>query len=89
MTALTFPTNPIEGDLYNAPNGLQYVYDGVKWIVQAVASSSTAITNSIQDRVAPLFVDGVHNGINVTYNTSSNQLSLALDIDGGTAATTY
>jgi hypothetical protein len=29
MTVLTFPTNPINGQRYSAPNGIQYVYDGV------------------------------------------------------------
>ncbi len=89
MTVLTFPSSPILGQIYDAPNGLQYVYDGVKWIVETVASSSNAVTNSIQDRVAPLFVDGTHNGISVTYHTTNNQLSLALDIDGGDAGTEF
>jgi hypothetical protein len=26
MTVLTFPTNPINGQRYSAPNGIQYVY---------------------------------------------------------------
>lgn len=89
MTVLTFPSSPTLGQSYNAPNGLQYVYDGVKWVVETVTSSSEAVTNSIQDRVAPLFVDGVHEGINVTYNVTSNQLSLSLDIDGGIASTNF
>lgn len=89
MTTLTFPSSPTLGQPYDAPNGVQYVYDGVKWIVETTTSSSAAVTNSIQDRVAPLFVNGVHEGINVTYNTSSNQLSLVLEIDGGNASTTF
>jgi hypothetical protein len=89
MTVLTFPSSPTPGQLYNAPNGLQYIYDSVKWVVQAVTTPSAEVTNSIQDRVAPLFVDGVHNGISVTYNTTNNQLSLALEIDGGNALATF
>jgi hypothetical protein len=89
MTVLTFPSSPILGQTYNAPNGLQYVYDGVKWGVESITSSSEAVTNLIQDRVAPLFVDGIHNGISVTYNITSNQLSMSLDIDGGNAETIF
>jgi hypothetical protein len=59
MTVLTFPTNPILGQQYAAPNGIQYVFDGVKWIVETTSSSSAAVTNSVQDRVAPMFVTGV------------------------------
>ncbi len=75
MTALTFPSNPIEGQIYNAPNGIQYVFDGVKWSVENVASSSEAVTNSVQDRVAPMLVDGDHQGISFTYNAETNTLS--------------
>ncbi len=91
MTVLTFPSNPILGQRYNATsiNGLQYVYDGVKWVVETIASSSDAVTNSVQDRVAPLFVNGEHHGISVTYNSTSNELSLTVDVDGGNATTAY
>jgi hypothetical protein len=89
MTVLTFPTNPTLGQVYDAPNQIQYVFDGVKWTVETIASTSLAVTNSVQDRIAPLFVNGVHNGISATYNTVSNQLSLTLSIDGGTASTTF
>jgi len=75
MTVLTFPTNPTLGQLYNAPNQIRYVYDGVKWIVETVASTSLAVTNSVQDRVAPMLVAGPHTGIAFTYNVTTNALS--------------
>jgi hypothetical protein len=75
MTVLTFPTNPTLGQRYNAPNQIQYVYDGVKWIVETVASTSLAVTNSVQDRVAPMFVDGDNTGISFTYNAATNVIS--------------
>jgi len=75
MTVLTFPTNPINGQLYNAPNGIRYVYDGVKWIVETTTSTSAAVTNSVQDRVAPMFVNGDNQGITFTYNAATNVLS--------------
>ena len=75
MTVLTFPSNPINGQQYAAPNGIQYVFDGVKWIVETTSSSSAAVTNSVQDRVAPMFVTGPHTGINFTYNAGTNVIS--------------
>ena len=75
MTVLTFPTNPTLGQQYAAPNGIQYVVDGVKWTVETVASSSAAVTNSVQDRVAPMFVTGDHTGIAFTYNAATNVIS--------------
>lgn len=75
MTVLTFPSNPTEGQIYDAPNGIQYVYDGVKWAGETVTSSSEAVTNSTQDRIAPMFVNGVNNGISFTYDAGTNTMS--------------
>ena len=75
MTVLTFPTSPTLGQQYAAPNGIQYVFDGVKWIVETVASTSLAVTNSVQDRVAPMFVNGDNTGITFTYNAATNVIS--------------
>lgn len=75
MTVLTFPSNPIIGQQYSAPNGIQYVFDGVKWIVETTSSSSEAVSNSTQDRVAPMFVDGPHEGITFTYNETTNTMT--------------
>jgi hypothetical protein len=83
MTVLTFPTNPTLGQLYNAPNQIRYVYDGVKWIVETVASTSLAVTNSVQDRVAPMFVSGPNTGIAFNYNAATNVMSAAVTTVNG------
>jgi hypothetical protein len=83
MTVLTFPSNPIEGQVYNAPTGVRYVYDGVKWIVETTTSTSEAVTNSTQDRVAPMFVDGDHEGISFTYDAGTNVLSATVTAVNG------
>jgi hypothetical protein len=75
MTVLTFPTNPQSGQQYDAPNEIQYVFDGVKWTVLTVASTSAAVTDAVQDRVAPMFVEGTHDGITFTYNAATNVMS--------------
>ena len=75
MTVLTFPSNPTNGQQYAAPNGIQYVFDGVKWIVETTSSSSEAVSNSTQDRVAPMFVDGDNTGITFSYNAATNVMS--------------
>ena len=83
MTVLTFPSNPIEGQVYNALNGIRYVYDGVKWVVETTTSTSEAVTNSTQDRVAPMFVDGDNTGISFTYNAATNTMSAAVTAVNG------
>ena len=83
MTVLTFPTSPTLGQQYAAPNGIQYVFDGVKWTVETVASTSLAVTNSVQDRVAPMFVDGDNTGITFTYDAGTNTLSAAVTAVNG------
>ena len=37
MTILNFPSSPSNGQTYAAPNGVNYTFDGVKWISNAVA----------------------------------------------------
>jgi hypothetical protein len=83
MTVLTFPTSPIIGQRYNAPNEIQYVFDGVKWIVETVATTSAAVTNSVQDRVAPMFVAGPNTGIAFTYNAGTNVMSASVTAVNG------
>lgn len=75
MTVLTFPSSPTIGQVYNAPTGVRYVYDGVKWVVETVTSTSEAVTNSTQDRVAPMFVTGNHTGITFAYDAATNTMS--------------
>lgn len=38
MTALNFPDSPAAGDIYDAPNGVQYQYDGISWNVLSAAA---------------------------------------------------
>jgi hypothetical protein len=78
MTVLAFPSSPIIGQRYNAPNEIQYVFDGVKWIVETVASTSAAVTNSVQDRVAPMFVTGPNTGITFAYNAATNVMNASI-----------
>ena len=78
MTVLTFPSSPIIGQRYNAPNEIQYVFDGVKWIVETVASTSAAVTNAVQDRVAPMFVNGPNTGITFAYNAATNVMNASI-----------
>ena len=58
MTTLNFPDNPTVGVLYNAANGLQYTYDGVKWTSNGVYSSAltfiqdgTEVVRTVQDKL--------------------------------------
>ena len=43
--ALNFPSSPQTGDLFTAPNGLQYRYDGSKWVV--VPTSDTTAEEAL------------------------------------------
>ena len=46
--ALNFPYPATQGEIYNAPNGVTYVYDGVKWNVQtAPITGNIAFSNNI------------------------------------------
>ena len=75
MTAITFPTDPANGELYTAPNGCVYIWDGEKWIVNSTIYTGPALADISQDRVAPMFVNGVNTGITFTYNETTNTLT--------------
>lgn len=42
--ALNFPASPSTGSVHNASNGLQYHFDGVKWVSQGAYNTSTINT---------------------------------------------
>ena len=75
MTAITFPTDPANGELYTAPNGCVYIWDGEKWIVNSTIYTGPALADISQDRVAPMFVNGVNTGITFAYNATTNTLT--------------
>lgn len=50
MTQLTFPINPVIGQLYSAPNGFIYEFSGNKWSAKSgrpVVTTSTVTTSSV------------------------------------------
>ena len=75
MTAITFPTDPANGELYTAPNGCVYIWDGEKWVVNSTIYTGPALEDISQDRVAPMFVNGVNTGITFAYNATTNTLT--------------
>jgi len=68
--ALNFPASPSTGDVHNASNGLQYHFDGVKWITQG--SYNTGTINTVKlDSLTSSF-----NGSLTTFNLTSNSISV-------------
>lgn len=64
--ALNFPASPSTGSVHNASNGLQYHFDGVKWVSQGAYNTSTintlnftqqgtgAVSRSVQNKLEEL-----------------------------------
>ena len=50
-----------------------------------------SLTELAQDYAAQMFLDGVHEGITVTYDDTTNKFNLVVeqDLDGGAASTVY
>ena len=50
-----------------------------------------SLTELAQDYAAQMFLDGVHEGITVTYDDETNKFNLVVeqDLDGGAASTVY
>ena len=66
--ALDFPNNPSQTDIHNASNGLQYVYDGTKWVSQGRYDLG-AINAQKLDSIANDF-----NGVLTTFNLKINNV---------------
>ena len=78
MTAITFPADPANGELYTAPNGCVYIWDGEKWVVNSTIYTGPALEDISQDRVAPMFVNGVNTGITFAYNSTTNVMTTSV-----------
>jgi hypothetical protein len=78
MTALNFPSNPDTGQVYSAPNGTIYIFDGTKWDVQGTTVTAEASINFVQDSVATLFTNMSGDGISFSYDNQTNTMSATL-----------
>ena len=72
--ALDFPNNPSQTDIHNASNGLQYVYDGTKWVTQGRYDLG-AINAQKLDSIANDF-----NGVLTTFNLKINNFKKVKEI---------
>ena len=60
--ALDFPTSPSITDIHNAANGLQYVFDGVKWTSQGTYNSGAINAQKLDD------ISSSFNGVLTTFD---------------------
>ena len=76
--ALQFPSDPaLVNNIYDAPNGVTYYYDGTKWSGHGLPSNQD-LQESTQDAVAELFSAGTQTGIIVNYDDTNNSLDLTV-----------
>lgn len=82
--ALQFPSNPAAvGNVYEAPNGVIYYYDGVKWSGHGVPAN-VSLAEAAQDATAAMLAAGVKTNIAVTYHDDTNAMDLAVTIPTAT-----
>ena len=89
MTALNFPSNPDTGQVYSAPNGTIYIFDGTKWDVQGTTVTAEASINFVQDSVATLFTNMSGDGISFSYDNQTNTMSATLTATGGVSVNDF
>jgi hypothetical protein len=83
--ALQFPSDPASvGNVYEAPNGVIYYYDGIKWSGHGVPAN-VSIAESTQDATAAMLAAGTQSGISVTYNDAANSMDLTVQIPTASA----
>tara|TARA_R100000781_G_scaffold93508_1_gene58089 strand:- start:891 stop:5276 length:4386 start_codon:yes stop_codon:yes gene_type:complete len=68
--ALDFPSSPSVTDIHNAANGLQYVFDGVKWVSQGKYDTGTINAQKL-DNISSNF-----NGVLTTFNLKVDNITV-------------
>ena len=82
--ALQFPSDPAAvGNVYEAPNGVIYYYDGTKWSGHGVPAN-VSLAEAAQDATAAMLAAGVKTNIAVTYHDDTNAMDLAVTIPTAT-----
>lgn len=84
--ALNMPTPSIIGETYLAPNGVNYIWDGVKWTVAEDASSGVNLwaRNTVQQEIQPIYP-----GDSVVVAESGGAETARIDADGTVQATSF
>lgn len=78
--ALQFPSDPASvGNVYEAPNGVIYYYDGTKWSGHGVPAN-VSLSEAVQDATASMLASGIQTGITLNYNDSANSMDLTVQI---------
>ena len=88
MTALTFPINPTLGQIYDAPNQVQYVFDGVKWIVGTLALGSNAAASAIAAEASKISsgnfaTNAANSAANAAASAEQAASSASVSVSGG------
>ena len=86
MAAINMPIPSGPGDTYLAPNGVNYIWDGVKWTVAEDASSGVNLwaRNPIDQELQPIYP-----GDSVFVADETNVEKIRLDADGTVSALNY
>lgn len=82
--ALQFPSDPASvGNVYEAPNGVIYYYDGTKWSGHGVPAN-VSLAEAAQDATAAMLAAGVKTNIAVTYHDDTNAMDLTVTLPTAT-----
>ena len=91
MAAIDMPNSPTPGDSYLADNGINYVWDGEKWIVENDASSGI----NLWDRDTSLGnLTPIYNGDGVTIRDDLGVVKVSINdtginVTGNVAASSF
>ena len=86
MAAINMPTPSQPGETYLAPNGVNYIRDGVKWTVAEDASSGVNLwaRNPVSQELQPIYP-----GDSVFVADENNVEKARMDADGTVSAATF
>ena len=86
MAAINMPTPSQPGETYLAPNGVNYIWDGIKWTVAEDASSGVNLwaRNPVSQELQPIYP-----GDSVFVADENNVEKARMDADGTVFAATF
>ena len=79
MAAIDMPNSPSPGDSYLAANGINYVWDGEKWVVKTEASSGLNLwdRDPVGETLTPIY-----NGDGVVIKDDLGAVQVTISPDG-------
>lgn len=82
---ITFPDSPVNGQEYNAQNGLTYLWDGEKWSSRSAYNIDNNVYVQTDGGNSAIFTNATQVGVNTTSPASALDVEGDIEVSGSSA----